>query len=209
MKLKRNNNGFALFETLVVVGVITIVGLVAWNFLIHHPTTQVDTESHYFLSGVVSVSFKDGVTSSQAADLINSFGLDSTSDQKLLSKNYFSPVVQEQVSPQNSDTLLDMVNKLKQSPSVSSITSNPENLRSYIPQGGALLTISFNDDVTEAEITRILHEAGITDNKPYVTGNDRSFRVEVPNGQESTYIKKFKQSSIVETATRAINVPLQ
>jgi hypothetical protein len=199
MKHKRSEFGFSLHLFLILIVIIAAIGFSGWYVISRHSPVQDNgwSSADNFIPGDISVTFNDGVTFQKALDLIKSYGL--TVDKPEAYNDDFTP---ESYRAIKMDHFNQIQNNLKGYPEVVSFIDDsldPANNRAGA--GEKWVKVTWRQDVTYDRIKAILVASGLgLSNQPQ--GVNRTVYLKVPDGQEGSYISKFKQNSIVKNADR-------
>ncbi len=172
---------------LIILGVVLagLAALVGWvAFSKQSPDQPVPDDSR----GKIAITFKGGTSPEQAKKLVESMGLPYQDDAQFprLTPWYNVVIPKSQVST--------LAGALKQEPQVVGVNVNTVPTNSYGNSG----SVHFKYGTSDSNALQILDKYGITQRGQRLITNDMT--LSVPAGKENFYIKKFRASSLIESA---------
>jgi hypothetical protein len=201
MKLRYDKSFRSKYKVILVVAIMAIAGVGGWYGINHHK--QIDSSgvsSNNFQPGVISITFNDGVTFQQAKELITSYNL-SLEQPDTVYMNSFTPWDYRAVKTEQFGQIRT---SLKAFPEVTSFEDASNDGSSRAGSGYTWVKVTFRQDTTTSQIVAILKSSGLglgqTPDHPIIVL--RSLDLKVPDGDEDSYLKKFKQKPIVQAAER-------
>lgn len=198
MNHKRSESGFSLHLILTILLVVLAIGLSGWYVVNRHKIAQ--NNSNY-VTGYISVIFKDGVTFQQAQDLATSLNLGEITPDA--GDTTFTPILYRVIK---SDQFDKIQAKIKTYPEVVKFIDNSADPSNNVAgPGEKMVKVTFKQDVTCDKIKSISIDSGLgTPNQPCSTST-RFVSIKVPDGKENSFVRRFKSSPLVETADRVSN----
>ncbi len=205
---KRNASGFVQHLILVALAifVLTAVAFVGLNVVSHHKVTDIKTTNSEadYTPGQLIVVFKDGVTAQQALNLIASYKQLIVEDPEYTNDD-FTPKSYRAIKADQFDTI---ASKLKNYPEVAAFIDDSSDGGSRAGKGEKWVKVTWQQNVLYSRMKTILAASGLGLSNQ---GENviRDLFITAPIGQESYYVNKLQQSSIVQSASRLGRLMLQ
>ncbi len=201
----KQSSGFAIHLLLILILIVAAVGLTGWYVYEHHrsPSDSVNNSNNW-APNEISVTFKDGTTYAQASDLMKSYGL--TIENADTAEGSFIPRSWRGIKDADANEVIAKLNTYPEVKSAFDDSADPANNRAGKDE--KWLEVIWQENTTFNRIKQIQVATGYgLSTQPGATYG--YLWVDVPTGQEDSFVKKLKQSPIVQDASRMGKVILQ
>jgi hypothetical protein len=208
MKHKRSANGFAVHLALISIILVAAIAFSGWHVIKQHNQDRfinqdVSQSDLVPVQGVIDLSFKDGVSFQQAQSLISSFGL--SVDKPGEVETNFIPKSYRGINDKIAAAVMSKLGAYTEVKSVLDDSADLANNRAG--PGEKWVEVIWQENVTFDRIKQIQAATGYgLSNQPQAI-NRTIYGLRVPNGQEGSYVKKFKQNPLIKDANREMTCP--